>query len=276
MKFVLILSFLLLITLNLFSQSKEIIYVDENYKTINFKTFRKRLNSRIFQISTTVENDTAIFKKLRFKEYFGNLGKKKSQLNKLYNQRYNIDSTKIWMIHYIDSLPNVNKMPKESSLELIDSEGRKILIGNSEYDRLIEQQLRKFPIKDSIIYKGRTVALASRHTHISSYSDYNKNILKEIDRIKKHKKVSLFHFYNINKGFPVEDIKNFWVKDENEILKNSFSDGQFKYPYLIIYPNGDFYTSHYFKRFSDEKKLFNHKRFKKMKKKWLKEVRKLN
>ncbi|MET2983765.1 hypothetical protein [Aureibaculum conchae] len=275
MKFLYFLLFLLSITLNLFSQTKKIIYVDEKFEKIDFKSYTKKLNSELFLISM-LESDTAIFKKLRFKEYFGSLGKKKAQLNKLYQQRYTIDSTKTWLIHYTDSLPDVTKMPKESSIQLFDSKGRKMLMSNSEYDRLYNQQLRKFATRDSIIYKGRTLVLADRHIHVSSYLDYKESILKEIKRYKKYKSISILHFYNINKGFPVHEIKNFWVKDENEILKKSFSDGQLQYKFLLIYPNGDFYASHYFKRFSDEKKLFNHKRFKKLKKKWLRKVERLN
>jgi len=274
MKFFFFLLFLLSINLNVSSQSKEIIYVNENFEKIDFETYTKRLNSKLF-LTSLVENDTTVLKKLRFKEYFGNLGKKKSQLNKLYQRRYSIDSAKIWLIHYIDSLPNVTKMPQKSSMLLIDSEGQEVLISNSEYSRLYNQQLRKCATHDSIIYKGNTVTLGGRHNHISSYSDYKKNTLKEISSFKKHKKVSLYHFYNFNKGFPIHEINNFWIKDENQILKNTFSDGQLQYKFLLIHPNGDFYASHYFKFLSEQNKLLKYKFFKRAERKWLKRVKKL-
>ena len=51
------------------AQEKKRIYVDENYKVINFQKYIKKSQSKLFCV-INVKTDTALFKKLRFKEFF--------------------------------------------------------------------------------------------------------------------------------------------------------------------------------------------------------------
>jgi len=120
--------FYFLIVTNIFSQQTKTIYVDESYDEISKEKFDRLLESNLYDIAETIR-DEKIYKKLRYKEYFGRLSKKnKDQLNKLFNSRYNIDSTKKWLFHYIDSLPNKEKMPKISGVIIYDSvETKKII-----------------------------------------------------------------------------------------------------------------------------------------------------
>ena len=102
-----------------YSQTKRIIYADENYKQIDFTEYSKKMKSGLYFFAR-FENDTAVFKKLRFKEFYGSLNThKKTQLNKLFYQRFQIDSTKIWLIHYIDSVPDIKRITNKSDLKKI-------------------------------------------------------------------------------------------------------------------------------------------------------------
>jgi hypothetical protein len=228
-----------LITFQSYSQELKRFYVDETYKEITFQKFNKKLESQLF-FTVTAINDTAIVKKLRFKEFFGHLGIKKKQLNKLFAKRFDIDSTKIWLIHYMDSLPDVTKMAKKSGVVYIDSSKR-------------------------------------RHKHVMSYLDYRKIIPRETKKYRNLKKVSLLHFYNFNKGYLQKDIElEKWYKDSNLILKSIFTDGMKMYKTIVIHPNGKFYVRIVRKLFSEERKLLKYESFNRQEKKWRKKLERYN
>tara|TARA_B100000787_G_C16079960_1_gene243966 strand:- start:465 stop:692 length:228 start_codon:yes stop_codon:yes gene_type:complete len=72
---------------NIYSQQPKTVYVDEGYDEITKNKFNKLLKSNLYDIAETIR-DTAIFKKLRYKEYFGKLSQSnKSKLNKLFSLR---------------------------------------------------------------------------------------------------------------------------------------------------------------------------------------------
>ncbi|RSC94029.1 hypothetical protein [Tenacibaculum singaporense] len=242
-----------------FSQHKKIIYVDENYKTIDFITYSKKLDSKLFDIAIA-SNDTATFKKLRFSEFYGNLNSKvKNQFKKIINKRYKIDTTNIWLIHYIDTIPNIKKMPKESGIEFLDSLNNPtgIFLNNKEF-----KKKKSHPFK--------------RHKHITSSKDYINRIKQERKRVNK--KVNLIHFYNFNKGFPIKTLNSLgYYKDYNNLVSKLFNDKMKMFSVIILYPSGDFYTSkHYYGSSLKEKKLLKTRYFNNQKEKWLNTINKLN
>jgi len=244
-----------------FPNPKEIIYVDEKFEKVDFATFSEKLNTQLF-LTSLVEMDTIIFKKLRFKEYFGSLGKKKSQLNKLYHQRYHVDSTKVWLIHYTDSLPKSTDFQREYDITLFDCFNEEVLSSEMYIRGTGRHSKTKSDRSEKIV------------TH---YKDYLRRNSWKFKKLNNNKGSSLLHFYEYNKGYSFKRDHKKWIEDDNHILKGTFSDGLFlSYKLLVIYPNGDFYTSHYFKSFSDQKKLLKYKPFKKLKKKWLTKIEKLN
>ena len=245
-----------LITIQSYSQEKKLIYVDENYKEINFKKFKSKFKSEVFFV-VVAETDSVIYKKLRFKEYFGKLDiKKKSQLNKLFFKRVDIDTTKIWLIHYLDSLPDIKFMPKKSKIILLDSLNKPVG----------ERIIKKLYKKCTIVFSSKKT-FGNKHLHAISYIDFKKNISYEINKIKKYQNVTLLHFYEENKGYPIENDK--WLKDYNSILKKTFNDGMQTYRTIIIYPDGEFYASSMHKCNFNEKALINKKKFKKLKKQFI-------
>ena len=212
------------------SQEKKTVYVDENYQIVSRKEFNKKNRSKLFYI-TNLDLDTAFYKKLRYKEFFGKLDfKKKHQLNKLFQSRFKIDTTKIWVIHYIDSLPNVKEMPKKSGIVFLDS-------------------------------------IKVKHKHVVSYEDYRKGISKEKKQYNKFKDVELIHFYEFNKGYPKKDIESdHWYHDNIKMLKRIFTDGMKMYKVIILFPNGDFCLNPY--GYDKVKKILKKKKYYKEKKKW--------
>ena len=155
-----------------------------------------------------------IYKKLRYKEYFGRLSKKnKGQLNKLFNSRYKIDSAKKWLFHYIDSLPNKEKMPKISGVIIYDSVETKKSLFLSK--KVFKKNYRKY--------------INSKHRHVMSYDEFQDNIRKEKNKIV----VSVFHDLNLASSWSdallmIKDgeIKAFGDSQEvltQETIKNVFN-----------------------------------------------------
>lgn len=243
-----------------YSQISKTIYVDENYREINIIDFNKKLKSDLFY-SIIAKNDTAIFKKLRFKEYFGKIKKnKKEQLNKFFYNKYKIDSNKVWLIYYTDSLPKLNDRFKKSNLHLIDTlTAEDIIIRNKRYRGKI--------VKPSDSLRPYTIALKDSFRKVAVHSHLQESWRKKEKEYKNIKNVTLMHFYNFNKGYPKKDIiSEKWLKDENHLLRNIFSDGMMQYPIIIIYPNGDFYLNYHYKKL---KKILNHKKYLRYKHKWI-------
>ena len=243
-----------------FSQHKKIIYVDENYKTISFPKYQKKLKSKLFDIAL-VKTDTAFFKKLRYAEFYGQLNSKiKKQLFLILNKRLSIDTLKTIQIHFIDSVPNTNKLPNESSIEFLDSLNNPtgIFLTNREF---------KVKHKDYIFKK---------HRHVQSKKDYIKKIKTEQKKIRKN--TELVHLYSLNKGFHEDELKTLkYFKDPNSLIRKLFSDKMKMFKAIIILPNGEFYVSRFSHgSFIKEKKLTKKSYYDKQKKKWLNKLKKVS
>lgn len=255
-----IILFLILSSYQLLSQSKKVIYVNENYKKISKKEYQKKLKSKLFDIATTVK-DTVILKKLRFSEFYGQLEEtKRKQIFKLFHKRFHLDTTKVWVIHYIDSVPDKKKMPLKSGLEFIDSKGK--LTGIFLTQNEFKNSYGKYPYK--------------RHRHRTSYSDYIKGLKTENNKYKNSKGIELIHLYKTNKGFPNEELKKHnYYKDKLSFFKKFFTDGLKLYTSVLIYPDGNFYASKFhYHNANFEKKLAKEKIYNRKKNKWLKKLKK--
>jgi hypothetical protein len=174
MKKYFIISLLTLSVITGYSQKRKTIYVNENFTEIIFSEYKKGLKSGLFT-ATEIVNDTAIFLKLRYTEYFGTLSpQKKKQINSLFNKRFKVDTIKTWLIHYIDTLPNKKEMPKVSGVIVYDSLNKVKGIFSSK---------KKFRSNFRINSKYK-------HKHVSSYTDYLKKIKNERKKVNK-----LRHFF---------------------------------------------------------------------------------
>ena len=244
--------FYFLMITNIYSQEPKTIYVNESYDEITKEKFDKLFKSNLYDIAETTR-DEKIYKKLRYKEYFGRLSKKnKDQLNKLFNLRYKIDSTKKWLFHYIDTLPNKEKMPKISGVFVYDS---------------IETK-KTFFLSKKVVNNNYKKYMNSKHRHVMSYDEFQDKIRKEKKKISK--KTVFTHIYNQNKGIPKEFLKEMnYYKDNIPVFRNIFSDGMKNYNTILIFPNGNYYLVHNY-NISNVKKLLQSSFYKKRKKNWLK------
>ena len=244
--------FYLLMVINTYSQQTKTVYVDDSYDEITKEKFERLLKSNLYDIAQSTR-DKKIYKKLRYKEYFGRLSKKnKDQLNKLFNSRYNIDSTKKWLFHYLDSLPNKEKMPKISGVIIYDSLDTK----------------KSFFLPKKKFNNNYKKYMNSNHRHVMCYDEFQDRIRKEKKKISK--KIVFTHIYNQNNGIPEEFLKEMnYYKDNIPIFRNIFSDGMKNYKTILIFPNGNFYLVNNY-NISNVKKLLQSRSYNKRKKNWSK------
>ncbi|WP_144895026.1 hypothetical protein [Lutibacter sp. Hel_I_33_5] len=253
----------------LLSQSKKIIYVDENYEFVNFSKYKKKFNSELFEV-VILSNDTATFKKLKFKEFLGRIGgSKKSQLNKLLSKRYSVDTNKVWLFHFLDSVPNIKKMPNKSRIKCLDSTISWLYTNKGKRKKLITSN-RNGGKKNMV--KHRCI----KHKHLISLKDYIKKINDENKNINKN--TELIHLYKLNKGFPKNQLNTYnYFEDKTSILSNIFNDGIKSFKTIIIYPDGNYYTSNFnSNHFNKEKKLTRKKTYKRYKRQWNKKLASVN
>ncbi|WP_179352537.1 hypothetical protein [Winogradskyella vidalii] len=96
--------------------AKDTIYSDVEYFNISKKAHNTKLKSKLFS-SVKYENDTLVLYRLRQSYLFGELDElKKNQLFLLFSNRNKIDTTKIMVIHYQDTLKKISEFPKESGI----------------------------------------------------------------------------------------------------------------------------------------------------------------
>lgn len=214
-----------------YSQTKDTIYLNASYKEIAKTEFQERIRSNLFY-TANIKGDSVFYMKLRYKQYYGKLeSSKKNQLNKIFASRFQIDTTKTWLIHYIDTLFKKSINPKLKHIR----------------DRDI--------FMDSVCY-----------INLIRNIDYSVN--KKTRKFKKFKKTELIHFYGFNKGYPIEEIEyGKWYKDQNKIVKKIFNDGIRHYNTIIIFPNGDFCLDPWP---IQVKRILNRRGYLKEKKNWLK------
>ncbi|WP_442265606.1 hypothetical protein ACSIGC_15080 [Tenacibaculum sp. ZS6-P6] len=271
MKQIIIVSLFAFISINAqrTTHQKKYRYYNADFKEISFLNFKQNEDSELFK-TVNYENDSSFIRKLMYKEVFGKLDKRRHhQLKKLYSLRYKIDTTKAWFIHYVDSIPNKEKMPAQSGIAYYNKQ--KEVIGFVPYG-----SDSKTPKKD---YSN-----AAYHAHLSSYNDYVHHIEKEISSFGKEKTSELIHFYNKNHGFPKNVLYNLsYFKDDNLILKKSFREAVRNYEVIVIHPDGQFYLSFFGNRnyisFSGRKnitkKLLKKSFFNRKRKQWKRKVKQL-
>ncbi|NNC70757.1 MAG: hypothetical protein HKN90_08065 [Flavobacteriaceae bacterium] len=250
-----------------FTQHLDTIYVDENFEVITREKFKRKTKSGFFLLAT-INTDTAVYKKIRFREYYGQLNvKKKHQLNQLFFAKYKIDTTKTWLIHYIDTLPDINKLYKKSGVVLLDS------LGNDYGNVMSIKRFNQNHIKR--LRKQNRIDFYRTHKLVRSFKDYKKIAKRENRKLCKNKKLEFLHIYGFNKKYPLQDDEFNWRKDENLILQHVFTDGNRMYMNIIVFDDGSFYAHSGRAPLEKQKALFKLINYKKWKKIWLKEYNKI-
>lgn len=244
-----------------YSQQKKIIYLDDSYAPIDREEFKYKADSD-FYTNATFYNDTAVFHKLRYREYFGKIvPKKKTQLNKLFSGRYGVDTIKVWLIHYKDSLPDVTKMSKKAGYIILDTLGNEISEILS-WDEYVHSEKRKGWNRH--LYK-----------YVESYENFKKGIDFEKKYLGNQKNFELLHIFGKNKGYPIKDDNFNWLHDSGGIIPKIFTDGLMTYKFIVLHPDGNFYTITHDDSLDRQKEKLNFKSFQKAKKEWFKQYERL-
>jgi hypothetical protein len=201
-------------------------FIDYNTNQITAEEFKRLSDTDLFK-ELDIKRDSLHFKKLVFKKRFGSLSKiAKSQLNKHLFFRYAIDSTKIWVIHYVDSLPPKVSLPKKSHIVYLD-----------------DQKIR--------------------HKHEISYKDFVKRSKTHFKEFKNNEDVTFIHFWRAGgQDYPQELFKSLnWYYDPSNFIKRLFSLGIIHFKTQIIYPNGDYVSFYDDKNKVELKRLIKSKKF---------------
>lgn len=201
-------------------------YIDYNTNEITAKEFKRLFNTNLFK-KVDIKSDSLHFKTLVFNKRFGTLSKvAKSQLNKHLFFRNGIDSTKIWVVHYVDSLPPLVSRPKVSHIVYLDDK-------------------------------------KMRHKHLVSYNDFVKRSKTHFKEFKNKEDVTFIHFLRAGgQDYPQELFKSInWFYDPSGFVKRIFSYGAIHFQTQVIYPNGDYVNFFGVKNIVDLKKLIKRKKF---------------
>ncbi|MBC3757522.1 hypothetical protein H7U19_03855 [Hyunsoonleella sp. SJ7] len=183
------------------------IYIDENGSRISKAIYYNKGKSKLYYGERFI-TDTLVVEKLKLSYYFGKLEPEvKSQLFKLFHNRNNIDTSKVLIIHYNDTLKNPKDYVKNKELKFMYS------FGHEHYNN----------------YKG----------FIRAHKQCRKrnNVFRKIAHV--------CHFFGFNDGHPNEFRKQLWYKDYGLILKKLFFSGYVKANRMIIRPNGEFFIGYY-------------------------------
>lgn len=189
------------------TKHKKEIYFDEVDATINKRQHDIKLKSDLFS-SVKFETDTLILHKLRFSHLFGTLDTiKKQQLFKLLSARNSIDTTKIIVIHYQDTLRRIDEFAEE--------------------DGIIQNK------------NGRG------HRHVISHNTFINQHKKCLRNLYKKGVNNVYHFYKHNNGHPEVYESYTWERDHLTLIDRLFRDSFRRFGTIVIYPNGNFFCRNY-------------------------------
>lgn len=189
---------------------KDTIYSDENNQIIDKRVFNFKSNSSLYY-GIRFEYDTIVLKRLRFSYLFGKLEESnKNQLFKLLAKRNAVDTTKLIVIHYSDTL----------------------------------KSLKEFPEKPKIVLNSDSTS----HRHVASYKQFIRTHKTCVNGFKHNKKANIYHFYGFNNGHPEKYKKYTWQKDHFKLIAKMFTDNYKRFHTVIMHPNGNFFGFNYRKK----------------------------
>lgn len=230
------------------AQETPVVYVDENFKPISEVEFQLKLKADYFS-EAKIPGDSVVYKKLFFNQYFGTLDQtKKSEIQKLFYSRLNLDTTKIWVIHYGDTLPDITTLSKRTYIEYLPKYQTE-----ESFEAVRKLNRNSFTDTKSIEAALQLVT----HKHHRSFKSSQRNIRRELRAYRKHKNALLLHFFNVNQGYPTNHRGVVWLKDHYKVIRKTFNDGAYNYKFIILYPNGDFFVSYKQLPYEKESKYLN-------------------
>ncbi len=206
MRFYFLLIIFSLVSLSIYCQEKQTIYIDDGLRVVSKKNFEIKHKSSLYY-ALEFELDTVLYQKLYLKYFIGKLHDSvRTQLFPFIAQRYKIDTTKTMVIHYKDTLKTKTSYPK----------------------------------KDGIINLGD-----KGHKHVISYNTFIKGQFKCERKYARKNGIEVYHFFNQNEGHPTiyKDLK--WHKDQLQMLRRLFYNNSNNsiYWHVTLHPNGDYFIN---------------------------------
>lgn len=218
-------------------EEKVKMYYDEIGNPISKKLYDKKLSSPIFHAINFDLRDT-IHNKNQWSYYLGKLEpSEKSTLSKSFEKHQEIDTSKIIVIHYEDTL----KSPKSFS----------------KIDTIINNAKNRF------------------HKHLITYKTYLDNNKKCLEYFKKMKHSKIYHFFGKREEHPLEIDNLKWYEDLNNSIFKVFGINYKSSKTIVIHPNGNYFI--YFLNDNSSvnriyKKLIKNKGWEKEKRRFLKSI----
>lgn len=189
------------------SASKDTLRVDRNNQSIAKKIYDYKLDSSLFS-ALRFENDSLILYKLRLSYMFGELmPEKKTQLYQLLYSKNQVDTSKIMVIHYQDTL----------------------------------RAISYFPEKSKIVYAEDSLS----HRHVANHKTFIKQHERCVKKNGKGRRNNVYHFFGYNEGHPTEFDKIKWQKDYLSLVERIYRDSYGRFNTIILHPDGTFVGYNY-------------------------------
>ncbi|TXD84829.1 hypothetical protein ESY86_03805 [Subsaximicrobium wynnwilliamsii] len=187
--------------------SKDTLRVDRSNQPIAKKAYDYKLDSSLFSV-LRFENDSLVLYKLRLSYMFGNLvPETKTQLYQLLHSKNQVDTSRVMVIHYQDTL----------------------------------RAISYFPEKSKTVYAKDSMS----HRHIANHQAFinqHKNCLKKNKRGRRN---NVYHFFGYNEGHPAAFDKILWKKDHLGLVDQIYRDSYDRFNTIILHPDGTFVGYNY-------------------------------
>lgn len=218
-----------------FCQSADsVLYFDTSSNQLSKQEFDKKLSTKFFEV-VEEKNDSSLFKKLKYIVFYGHIGfERKKELDKLFKEKYKIKNNSTWVIHYFDSIPNMENIRlsrKANNTDSLNSESRE-------------------------------------------YARFRENLILSKRNYRKLYGAKLLNFYNYDKGYDLKLDRIDWFKDEDKILRKLFYNGVGPFKTIIIFRHGDFFALSYNLNFKGEKDHLNYEKFTRLREGYRKQLNK--
>lgn len=120
--------------------SKDTIYIDEDNKIINSEIFKDKILSEYYY-ANLYETDENFYGKLQWTHFIGKLNQlQKAQLFQELKIKHQVDTSKVMVIHYLDTLKSKTELKRSTYYE----ENRNQHINHETYPEQHQQCLKKF------------------------------------------------------------------------------------------------------------------------------------
>ncbi|MDO1501010.1 hypothetical protein Q2T40_12790 [Winogradskyella maritima] len=182
-------------------------YYDEDNNQIDKSTFKKKTETKLFYELRIAEGRN-VYYKTQWSFYFDSFSNiEKQQLFKFLSSRASIDTSKIVVVHYRDSLKAIFLFDKRPGIENLPG---------------------------------------GRHRHKMTHRMFVKEMKNCLKKFKRNKASNVYHYYSYNDGHPSKIDNMEWFKDSGGLFQNLFRRNIKSPRTIVIHPNGNYFLYYYY------------------------------